>query len=295
MRSLLAPALAAAALAGASVAAVPARAAAQGCDPVPAGSNDAKLLGHYAATLSFAALEQPQRVPSGLVTITVEGAQVPGPDRAITVTQCPPRNQPLATQLARWYLRPRLAVGLPFGFHLEGAWMPPVGVGEARPNLIQGALGWTGRLGTLAGNGVRLQLRGHGTIGDVRGPISCPASALRPDAASRCFGRTVSQDRFHPGAVGAEAVLGVDASGYAYYLGVGATSVDAALRVDFTSQNGVRDQTVVRAPRAWLSPLLFGGSLRFTDDLALLGQYYVIPGRLSLLRLGVSWRPVATF
>lgn len=294
-RASLPTALAAAVIAVGTLLGSPSRAVGQGCDPVPAGSNEAKLLEHYAGTFAFAAIEQPQRVPSGLVTLTLEGAQIPGPDRELSLTRCPPRTQALATQLARWFVRPRVAVGLPFGFHAEGAWLPPAGLGEARTNLIQGAVAWTGRLGTLAGNGVRLQLRAHGTIGDIRGPITCPASALRPDAAAPCYGRTVSQDRFRPGATGAEALLGVDAMGYAYYAGVGATSVDAALRVDFTSQAGVRDQSVVRAPRTRLYPLLFGGSLRFTDDLALLGQYYVVPGRLSLLRLGAAWRPAATF
>lgn len=287
--------LATAALAGLALLGSPGVAAAQECDPVPEGSNEAKLLRHYAATFAFAAIEQPQRVPAGLVTLTLEGAQIPGPDQATMTTSCPARTQPLATSLARWYARPRLAVGLPWGFHAEGAWVPPVAFRDARTNLLHGALAWTARLGTLAGSGVRLQLRVHGTMGDVRGPISCPASALRPDPAAPCYGRTVSQDRFHPGTVGAEALVGVDASGYAYYFGTGATSVAPELRVDFTSLAGVREGTVVRAPRAWQYPLLFGGSLRFTDDLALLGQYYVVPGALSLLRIGAAWRPAARF
>lgn len=287
--------LAAMAAAAAAFAAAPARAGAQPCDPVPGGSTEAVLLRHYSASFAFAAIEQPQRVPGGLVTITLESSQIPGLDRSLetATTTCPARDQPLATELARWYVRPRIAVGLPFGLHLEGAWMPPVAVGDARTDLLHGALAWTGRLGTLAGSGVRLQLRGHATVGNVRAPISCPPSALRPDPGAACYGRSVSRDRFHPGASGAEVLLGVDASGYAYYLGVGATSLAPELRVDFTAQDGRRDRTVVRAARTWQYPVLFGGSLRFTDSFALLGQYAVVPGDLSILRLGIAWRPVA--
>ncbi|MFN9213522.1 MAG: hypothetical protein ACK6DK_02955 [Gemmatimonadota bacterium] len=298
LRLLRASALAlAATLAATLVAAgaMPSAAAAQptySCNPLPAGVNETKLLGFFAVPLAFSAIEQPQRVPTGLTTIVLELANVPEADRAIRRTQCFAANKEQNANLSAYLPRPRILVGLPYGMQLEGTWLPPVTVGDATPNLVQGALSWTGRLGTFAGNGLRLQLRAHATRGWVRGAITCNAQSLRPaDSLAPCFGSVPSRDRYSPDMTGGEVLLAVDGPGYGYYVGSGYTSLDPSLRVDFTNGRGNRDTSRVTAPRLGQVPLLFGGSLRFTQTLSLLGQYYIVLDQTSLFRVGVGWRP----
>lgn len=265
------------------------------CNPLPASANETKLLGFFAVPLAFSALEQPQRVPSGLTTVVLEVANVPSADRDIRRTQCFAADKEQNANLSSYLPRPRLIVGLPWGLHVEGTYLPPVTVGDATPNLVQGALAWTGRLGTFAGNGLRVQLRGHATRGWVRGPITCPASALRPaDPLAPCYGTSPSQDRYRPNMTGVEALIAIDGPGYGYYIGSGYTSLDPRLDVDFTTGTGFRDTSKVVAPRIGQVPLLVGGTLRFTDSIALLGQYYIVFDRTSLFRFGIGWRPFGT-
>lgn len=266
------------------------------CNPLPAEANETKLLGFFATPLAFSAIEQPQRVPTGLTTLVLEVANVPTAGDDIRRTQCFAADKSQNANLASLMPRPRLIIGLPWGMHLEGTYLPPITVGNATPNLVQGALAWTGRLGTFAGNGLRLQLRGHMTRGTVEGPITCDEQALRPDPTAPCYGRQVSADKYRPDMIGAEALLAVDGPGYGYYIGSGVTSLDAGLDVVFDRGAGIdpqpfRDRSRVRAPRQTQVPLLIGGTLRFTPTIALLGQYYIVLDQTSLFRFGIGWRP----
>lgn len=273
---------------------VASRAAAQAysCNPLPKDANESKLLGFFAVPLAFGALEQPQRVPTGMTTIMLEVANVPTADPGIRSTQCFAPNKEQNANLASLLPRPRIVIGLPWGLHVEGTYLPPVQVGNATPNMVQGALAWTGRLGTFAGNGLRLQLRGHATRGWVRGAITCSADALRPaDAFAPCYGPRPSQDRYRPNMQGVEALIAVDGPGYGYYVGSGYTSLDPVLQVDFTTGTGFRDTSRVVAPRLGQVPLLVGGTLRFTERVALVGQYYIVLDQTSLFRVALAWRP----
>jgi hypothetical protein len=261
------------------------------CDALPASSNEAKLLGFFSVPLAFGVIDQPQRQPTGLTTLVLEVSQVPEAPPSMQTTQCFAANKPQNSNLASLLPRPRLIVALPWGMQAEAAYLPPVTVGDATPNIVQGALAWTGRAGALAGNPVRLQLRVHATRGDVRGPVTCPRSALRNDPLAACYGTAPSKDRYRPNVTGGEAILGVDAAGYGYFIGAGVNSLNPWLQVDFTNGSGFRDTSRVIAPRMLQYPVIFGGTLRFTDQLALLGQYYVVPGVTSLFRVSLALRP----
>lgn len=267
------------------------RAQGYSCEALPASSNEAKLLEFFAAPLAFSVIDQPQRQPAGLTTLVLELSQVPEAPSALRRTQCFTADKPQNSNLASLLPRPRLIVALPWGMQVEAAYLPPVTVGDATPHIVQGALAWTGRAGTLAGNPMRLQLRGHITRGDVRGPVTCPRSALRNDPLSACYGTAPSKDRYRPNVTGGEAILGVDAAGYGYFIGAGVSSLNPWLQVDFTNGAGFRDTSRVVAPRMTQFPVIFGGTLRFTDQLALLGQYYVVPGVSSLFRVSLTLRP----
>src|SRR5450759_3956651 len=77
--------------------------------------------------------------------------------------------------------RPRLTVGLPFGFSVEGAWVPPVGINGQRANLFAAALErpfvnadpWT------------LGFRLYGQLGHSKGDFSCSKEvASQPPGSS---------------------------------------------------------------------------------------------------------------
>jgi hypothetical protein len=266
------------------------------CNPLPASANESKLLEFFAVPLTFSALEQPQRVPTGLITLVLEVAGVPTAGNDIRTTQCFAAGKSQNANLSSVLPRPRLMVGLPWGFHVEGTYLPPVTVGNATPNLVQGALAWTTRLGTFAGNSLRLQLRGHMTRGWVRGPITCDETSLRPDPTAPCYGRQPSADKYRPDMTGAEALVAVDGPGYGYYVGSGVTLLDAGLDVSFDRGAGIdplpfRDRSLVRAPRVTQVPIVVGGTIRFSDKFALLGQFYMVPNVTSTFRAGVGWRP----
>lgn len=68
--------------------------------------------------------------------------------------------------------RPRLSVGLPGGFTLTGAWLPPVEIDDVESNLFSLALG---RL-LYSGPSWRAGLRLYGQTGTVEGAITCTAA-----------------------------------------------------------------------------------------------------------------------
>ncbi len=280
-----------AAIGTAAVALAASRAAAQGpCASVSAASPEGQLLAWYTAPLAFSALEQPARLSEGVVQVVLETTQVPRATDAQRTISCRPSAGPVASNLSEAFVRPRIIVGLPAGFAAEVAWIPMVDMGNARPNLVSGALSYTMRAGSFAGNALRLQGRVHATRGWVEGAVTCPPSALRPDAGAACYGFVPSRDRYHPETDGGELLLAVDVPGYGFYVGGGANTFAPVLTSNFLDGAGVRDTTRVAGPRQWQYPLLFGGSLRFTDAIALLGQFTVVPNRTSFLRVGASVR-----
>jgi hypothetical protein len=261
------------------------------CDPLPSGSAEARLLEQFALPLVFSAIDQPQRIPSGTTTFVLEVSEVPAADNADRVTQCFAANKSQNTNLAAIAPRARLHVGLPLGFQAEVSGLPPVTVGDATPSILQAALAYTFRMGYFAGNAMRVQLRGHYTWGQVRGPVTCPQSALRPaDPLAPCWGTEPSRDEYRPRIGGGEAILAVDGVSFGLMAGTGVNVLTPELQVDFTNRNGNRDRSRVIAPRITNVPVLLGGTLRFTERLSLTGQFYTVAGLPSLVRVAAGYR-----
>jgi hypothetical protein len=88
--------------------------------------------------------------------------------------------------------RPRLTVGLPAGWTLTGAWIPPVEIDDVETNLFALALGrelW-------AGDRTRGGLRLYGQTGTVEGAITCTAedAAGGADPLANPFGCEAPSD-----------------------------------------------------------------------------------------------------
>src|SRR5262249_26224790 len=149
------------------------------------------------------------------------------------------------TKLAPVFGRPRLTLGLPAGFVVEGSYLPSVSVAAAQASLASLALSRSQEL-PIGAIPLDLQLRAHGTMGRIRGAITCPRGSLQlDDAAAPCYGRDPSRDTFQPNAFGVEAALGVGRANdrFAAYVGGGTSWLQPQFRAGFTDAQGNVDRT----------------------------------------------------
>src|SRR6185503_7188879 len=177
---------------------------------VKTDSNEGKLLAFYTAPIVFSMATAPRQMRLGSIRIGAEGEYIPKPDRAIEQTGACFTQKSEHTSLSPVFGRPRITVGGPFGFALEAAYLPPVTIARATPNLFSFAVSHAHHYATgpLA-NGTTVMFRLHGTFGNVKGAITCPRSQLQTTApSSPCYGTVPSKDTFHPDMLGGEVAAG---------------------------------------------------------------------------------------
>jgi hypothetical protein len=217
------------------------------CRP-PKTSNEAKLLAFYSAPIAFSPAGAPEYAAPWTIRIGGEGGPVPSPDSAIRQSQvC--YNKSENTELSSFFGRPRVTLTLPAGFALEASYLPPIQFGDATPNLGSAALSWMRRVRMApTGNATAIMLRLHGTAGHVRGPITCPRSALQQsDPFGACYGTQQSVDEFKPTMMGVEGMLSTAAwdGRLAFYAGGGENFLRPRFQVGFTDSNGNVDRTLI--------------------------------------------------
>src|SRR5690242_19540210 len=258
------------------------------CRP-PASSHEARLLAFYEAPVLFSMGSAPERLVPGAVRIGGEAIPVPSPDPALTHPSFCYQYTTNNTKLAPLFGRPRIVVGLPAGFAVEGSYIPPVSVSSARVTL--GSLALSRTQSIALGRGiVVLQLRAHGTLGRIHGPITCPRASLQlQDVAAPCYGTVPSRDSYDPKSLGVEAGAATQLGRLDVFAGGGANRLDPRFRAGFTDALGNIDRTTVDV--ALVRGVAFGGAtLHLRHDLAVSGQLYVVPADVSTLRLGVAYR-----
>lgn len=259
------------------------------CRP-PKGSSEAKLLAFFAAPIAFSPAGHAERLAPGAVRLSFDITYVPKPAVSIRRSSvC--ENKGENTALSPVFPRPRLAVGLPGGFFLEGSYLPPITVLDATPNLGSVALGWTRTLsGSDEGVGAWLTLRTHATFGKVKGPITCSSDALQSTAINQpCYGNTPSDDTYEPNMLGAEGMLGWSGSGrFAGYVGAGYTSIKPRFQVNFTSLQGNLDNTKVLLDDSRIAAFA-GGRYRVGGRINLTGELYSVPKDVTTVRVGASF------
>ena len=267
---------------------IPFVAAAAQCRP-PASSHEARLLAFYEAPALFSMGSAPERLAPGAVRIGGEAIPVPSPDPAITHPSFCYQYTTNNTKLAPLFARPRIIAGLPAGFALEGSYVPPVSVSNARVTIGSLALSRTQSL-LVGPKSVELAVCAHGTLGRVHGPITCPRASLQSsDPAAPCYGTTPSRDSFDPKSLGIELAAGTRIARLDVYAGGGANWLDPRFRAGFTDALGNVDHTTVDV--ALVRGVAYGGAtLRLRNDLAVSGQLYVVPADVSTVRLGVAYR-----
>src|SRR4051812_46689242 len=197
---------------------------------VESSSNEGKLLAFYTAPIAFSMATAPEVLPPWSIRLGAEGEYIPKPDQAIERTGACFTQKSEKTSLSPVFGRPRITIGGPFGFAFEAAYLPPVTIARAKPNLFSFAVSHAQHfaLGPAA-SGTTLMLRVHGTFGNVKGAITCPRSSLQQSSpSSPCYGTRPSSDTFHPDMFGGEVAAGFapGSGGISFYAGTGANRID---------------------------------------------------------------------
>ncbi|MEO6209983.1 MAG: hypothetical protein ABIQ10_07660 [Gemmatimonadaceae bacterium] len=197
------------------------------------------------------------------------------------------------SRLTSVFARPRALLTLPLGFAIEVSYIPPIQVGDAHPHLGGAAISETMALhgfGPFASSA--LMLRADGTVGHVRGPITCARAALQqsePDSA--CYGNNPSDDKFSPTMFGLEGVYGVKSRGgrFEFFAGTGVSWLRPRFEVGFTNLDGIADHTQVEVNlRRW--SVLGGATLHLPASFALTTEVYSVPKDVTTWRLAASYR-----
>jgi hypothetical protein len=270
--------------------AAPARA--QLCTP-PTSSAEARLLAFNMAPIAFSLPSAPTATSFGSLLIAVDVVPLANPDASIATTSLcyPQRTQ--NSHLSPLFARPRVAFSLPWGFVLEGSYLPPIKFGDAQPNLASFALSEVRQIGAWDHIGaLTAMLRMHTTFGTVHGPITCSADAIQTsDPGAPCYGPHVSDDAFLPTMFGLEGAIGFTTLHglLAAYAGGGVTWLKPRLQVSFTDARGITDQTRIEVDMT--RGTVFGGlTLRPWRGLELSGQVYSVPTDQTTWRFALGYR-----
>jgi hypothetical protein len=264
---------------------------------VSASSNEGRLLAFYTAPIVFSVATAPEVMKPASIRIGAEGEYIPKPNPSIERTGLCFTQKSEHTSLSPVFGRPRITVGGPGGLALEAAYLPPVTIARATPNLFSFAVSEAHHFarGPVA-TGTTLMARVHGTFGNVRGPITCPASSLQQTSpTSPCYGTTPSKDTFHPDMYGGELIAGIapGSGALSFYLGGGANRIDPHFQVGFTDQTGRVDRTQVQLTSPLVRPAVFGGLTGIVRQIFDVGaQVYSVPSDATLVRLmgGIRFR-----
>jgi hypothetical protein len=253
-------------------------------------SNEGKLLAFYTAPIVFSMAIAPEELRPGTIRIGAEGEYIPKPNRAIEQTGACFTQKSEHTSLSPVFGRPRITIGGPLGFAVEAAYLPPVTIARATPNLASFALSNAHHFAAgPVSNGTTLMLRLHGTFGNVKGAITCPRSQLQQTSpSSPCFGSNPSKDTFHPDMFGGDIAVGFapGTRGISFYGGAGANRIDPHFQVGFTDGAGGVDRTQVELENPVTRAAVFGGITAVVRQILDIGaQVYSVPQDATLFRL----------
>ena len=175
-------------------------AAAHGAVPLDDDSNEAQLMGYYAAALSFT----PLGVPAGrLVEAAIDATYLPSlseEDRQTTFAGAKIEN----TNFTSVIPRPRIRWRPSEDWLLEAAYVPPVEMFDVKPQQLAAAAAWR-----FAAPETKPSwwVRAHYMRADIEGPITCSEDAIEDPANRLCFAGQVSEDRFRPETYGLDILV----------------------------------------------------------------------------------------
>jgi hypothetical protein len=251
-------------------------------------TNEAKMLAYFATPLAFSPSGHAGGMRRGEVRVSFDATYIPAPSSSITSPEvCYSPNKKENTELSPVLPRPRVAIGLGGGFHAEAMYLPPVTVLDATPNMLSMALGYTK---SLPGGKTAFSVRGHATIGEVSGPITCSKDVIQTSRPTGlCYATRPSDDTYKPNMYGAEGIVSFGGtSRWPFYLGAGFTSLRPRFQVGFVDANNVVDDTEIEVDLTRVSAFA-GGAWKANPRFALTAELYSVPQDLTTIRLGGSF------
>jgi len=257
---------------------------------VSGDSNEGKLLAFYTAPIVFSMAIAPEVLPPASIRAGAELEYLPKPNPTIEQTGACFTQKSEHTSLSPVFGRPRITIGGPFGFSFEAAYLPPITIARAKPNLFSFAVSQAHHFAVgPVSNGTTLMLRVHGTFGNVKGAITCPRSQLQQtDPLSPCYGSSPSKDTFHPDMFGGDIAAGFapGVRGISFYGGAGVNRIDPHFQVGFTDANGGVDRTQVELEKPLNRAAIFGGVTAVLRQILDIGaQVYSVPEDATLFRI----------
>lgn len=243
------------------------------------------MLAFFAAPIAFSPVGNVAPMAAGEVRLAFESTLVPTPSETIRRPEiCYVDTKTENTELSPFFPRPRVAVGLGAGFALEATWLPPITVMDATPNLFQVALGFGRAIGT---GGMSYLLRGHATIGQVKGPITCSPDVIQTtNPTGTCYATEPSEDTYKPNMVGFEGALRFGGnSRLQTYLGGGVTSLRPRFHVGFTDFVGNVDTTRVIVDLTRFTAFA-GAAYKANSRFSLTAELYSQPEDVTTIRAG---------
>jgi hypothetical protein len=251
--------------------------------PIGDGSNEAKMMGYYAAALSFTPLGAPE---GRLVEAGVDVTYLPPlskEDRQTTFNGSKIEN----TNFTSYLPRPRLRYRPAAGWLIEGGYFPETEVFGVKPQMLYGAVAWNAARSQPAG----LWVRAHYMRADIHAPITCSEDAVADPSNPVCFGGQVSEDRFRPETYGLDIYVSgphLWKEGPAWYAGAGYRHEDLQFDTHFVNIFGRLDNQVLLATLDRGS-IMGGVTWNAWRGLRLAGEIYDAPKALVTARVAVSW------
>ena len=134
---------------------------------------EAWAMKYFSSATQLSGLGIPERLPAGAVEVGLEAGWIPSlseQERRVGFygTKVEDLNKTPV------FARPRLTVGLPAAFSITLAYVPPVEVGGAKPNLVSLAIGRP----LLESGPWRLGFRLYGQGGDIEADITCDSDTV---------------------------------------------------------------------------------------------------------------------
>lgn len=260
---------------------------AQRCQ-VAEGTNEAQLLAFYTAPVAFSMATAPEVTNAGGIRIGAELEYVPKPDPSLEQTGACFTQKSEETSLSPVFGRPRITIGIPFGFSIELAYLPPVTIARATPNLLSFAVAHARHFAFGPAGGTTVMLRGHGTYGNVKGAITCPSGSLQQTTPTApCYGTEPSEDTFRPDMFGGEIAVGLrpTSRGFSFYGGAGVNRIDPRFQVGFRDLTGFMDSTKVELQEPMTRATVFGGVTAVVGRVFDIGaQIYSVPSECNPLQ-----------
>ena len=249
---------------------------------------EGRLLAFYSASMAFS--------PAGVgwddsrLSFSLEVSHVPYLDKA---QRRPSIDKPESTNLAPFFPRPRISIGLG-SWRAEASWIPPMRVFDVEANL--GSLAIRGPAMTIGA--FRLSPRAWATIGRVRGAMTCSSqemighgSDLELYYATVCHGRE-SDDWFEPRMAAGEAVVtrSLGSGGSGVYGLLGARVDRTRFNIGVLTFEGQRDPDHPILQLSTFRPhVALGGSWRVRRGVYAGGELFYAPGSLLTGRVSGRW------